>query len=138
MREILFRGKDKFGDWHEGNLIHQTQYYGDPVDLYHIVSVGEFYYENYLHDTVIPETVGQFTGLTDKNGKRIFEGDVVDIDIGHLKRRGFVFYEDTGAKFGVMIGTEKNFSFLGRQMVKMYNVTVNGNIHDQPELLKSE
>ena len=53
-----------------------------------------------------------------------------------MKRQGVVFYEDTATRFGLAIGTEKNFSFLGRQMAKMYEVEVIGNIHDNPDLLE--
>ena len=126
MREIMFRGKRRdTGEWVEGLYIYLAQ-----TDEY-LISDKEG-----LCEIVDSETVGQFTGLTDKNSTRIFEGDIVDIDIGYLKRRGVVFYEESAAKFGLeMEGAEKNFSFLGRQMVKMYNVTVIGNIHDNPELI---
>ena len=141
MREILFRGKRicENKNWVEGCLLNLD------YDSGHVFIVPFFHGAStlpicrlveYTSAYVNPETVGQFTGLTDNNGKKIFEGDIVDINIGYLKRRGFVFYEDTAAKFGVMLGTEKNFSFLGRQMVKMYDVKVIGNIHDNLELLE--
>ena len=128
MREILFRGKPrnlKAYGWVHGQLLHHSEklskIYSDEID--HPVGV-------------VPETVGQYTGLTDKNGKKIFEGDIVSVKIGGLKRQGVVFYEDTATRFGLAIGTEKNFSFLGRQMAKMYEVEVIGNIHDNPDLLE--
>ena len=138
MREFLFRGEwTETGDWVKGFYVclyddkgHETHriYPG-----YSETDCGDYYPDWYEVD---PETVGRFTGLTDNNGKKIFEGDVLDVNLGQLKRRGYVIYENSGAKFGMqMIGEEKNFSFLGRQMVKMYNINVIGNIHDNPEML---
>lgn len=128
MREILFRGKrTDNGEWVFGDLVHfpdrtkiDTHKNGQPWRGY----------------DVDPDTVGQFTGLTDKNGKRIFEGDIVSVKIGGLKRKGVVFYEDIATRFGLAIGTEKNFSFLGRQMAKTYEAEVIGNIHDNTELME--
>ena len=121
MREILFRGKTESGQWRQGDLIHI-------IDRVIIKDFEEFW--------VIPETVGQYTGLTDKNGKRIFEGDIVAGALHWLERmeNGVVAFRD--GSFGLIWyrGVVEQFN----PFTSMCNVEyeVIGNIHDNTELLK--
>ena len=118
MREILFRGKRiDNGEWVEGNYSIMLSGRVAIQPIGRIVT-----YE------VLPTTVGQFTGLTDKNGKKIFEGDIVKYEnkIYEIK------YLEKYARFAP---SNESTVF----MVCAFNhLEVVGNIYDNPELLKDD
>lgn len=139
MREILFRGKRiDNGELVEGGIVHQTDFYGDSVDRYFIIdgtdtddNIGSAY-------RVLPDTVGQFTGLTDKNGKKIFEGDIIKGKFSNYAiwadeaERAFVY----GKSYK---GGYKNL--MSDYLLKSScpnGIEIIGNIHDNPELLEVE
>ena len=134
MREILFRGKQVGnGEWVEGNLI-TGKWYLDEREIVAIAPLDNAFYPHCEMSEwyeVDPATVGQYTGLTDKNGKKIFEGDIVEeYDIwGEFERFGTVSWHDLFCAWH--IGKPK----------AMYNspvasYVVIGNIHDNRELLE--
>ena len=144
MREILFRGKTDDGKWVEGVFIPdcleslKNQQVGWGWIKRHWLT-GEFDVHTETVE-VIRETVGQFTGLTDKNGKKIFEGDIVKFHTETYTQEydtiGVIEYFN-GA-FGIAYGNGKHLlEFNSMSMyVRWYEVI--GNIHDNPELLEVE
>ena len=131
MREILFRGKrTDNGKWECGDLLSPNEFNAIPHIVY-IDYLNEYGDIGEISTPVIPETVGQYTGLTDKNGKRIFEGDIVTGYFNHEKIVGYVFYGGNAQFFiqrdGIYgIGLDNSDCWL----------EVISNIHDNPELLE--
>lgn len=132
MREILFRGKQKDnGEWVEGYYNYATDGYNLELHLISDKITG-------IHTEVIPETVGQYTGLTDKNGKKIFEGDIIRVehDLWHGETKktresdiGVVIYNTNTAEFGAKIHGYCNCLTLKRWKGDFNEVI--GNIHDK-------
>lgn len=131
MREILFRGK-RLGDgeWVDGSL------FIDDKGEKHEILIG---YVNYrVLWEVDPDTVGQHTGLTDKNGKRIFEDDIVCIcyeDSNGVKYREIrkVFYDSEDCRW-YPLSWEEHCDFCDN-WTEIQSLEVIGNIHDNPELI---
>ena len=148
MREILFRGKENpSGKWAEGFLVGHCH-------------IGDWVSCTPIHS----KTVGQFTGLTDKNGNRIFEGDIVKCR-HRIYKSNFEEFEDK--KIRRSYGKEIEEAFIGgfncfywrnyavsindgcvkiqngsdshyirKNYIYNHAIEVIGNIHDNPELLE--
>jgi uncharacterized phage protein (TIGR01671 family) len=147
MREILFRGKEaRTGKWIEG-------YYCPCVISGFPASPCIIGKENldkgvWTPDRIIPKSIGQFTGLTDKNGKKVFEGDIIRIfssdwwcgytDNRLEKEKCIVSYKENTACFEFYDGKFKlSFDeYLYHDSEKKYSLEVIGNVHDNPELLE--
>lgn len=123
MREILFRGKRlDNGEWVEGGVLCYAEYtaicvYSDYNNWHEFIEVD-------------PKTVCQFTGLTDKNGVKIFEGDVVDI-LTENEEIGVVKYEDGG-----FLVSADGFCVDFHSNINGTDLEVIGNIFDNPELVE--
>ena len=126
MREIIFRGK-RHKDYGEG-WVYGVPYFDYANDCIMKDGTGE--------KVIYPDTVGQYTGLTDKNGKKIFEGDLVRVEVAKI---GFVavckFYSGSFGLVWHYMGAERYSAFTGMCHVE-YEVI--GNIHDNPELMEGE
>ena len=135
MREILFRGKQiSDGEWVEG-------YLGIEVNNSPVIQWCEFD-ENYGVDcveesAVIPETVGQYTGLKDKNGRKVFEGDILSGYLDDLFPEEESRYEVIWHDYGWHIRSNGLLDTPDNGWLKE-NFEVIGNIYDNPELLKTE
>lgn len=140
MREILFRGKRvDNGEWVEGFYAVKGEAYRQPEQYCICVSTLSHDCESsYFTDVEVwPETVGQYTGLTDRNGKKIFEGDIVwGDDCSGTWHKGIVEYDDN---LGCFIVNAQNFMQYPKNE-DCYCLSghwcVEGNIHDNEELLK--
>lgn len=146
MRDILFRGKTKRNEWIYGDLITHGIDFDDAIKQHHTREVWD----------IIPETVGQYTGLTDKNGKKIFEGDIIKIIYNdRLTRRleledyesylheyelieQVVFYKGAFCSMvkvdDIPLYRPLGFDIYEKSMLKAIEVI--GNIHDNPDLLR--
>ena len=132
MREIMFRGKQKVGDyWICGDLRQWSETRKGILD-YSFGGTREVY----------PETIGQFTGLTDKNGKKIFEGDIVKSEFTQKpykvcfgeytytdeygdEESAYGWYNEEEGGYATAFGSPDAWA------------TVIGNIHDNPELMEA-
>ena len=140
MREILFRGKTTdTGKWIEGFYFYKyrTQEHG----IHCSISMGVLMDRAF---EVIPETIGQFTGLTDKNGKKAYSGDVYRDSHGTIRTiwtdQGGFRTESNPLSFGY--GSQGNsnpsLALADQQAASWFegNCEIIGNIHDNPELSK--
>lgn len=143
MREILFRGKNRYENQWVYGAYSLWDYSPETESMTTDTSIID-YNDECLWVRVIPETVGQYTGLTDKNGKEIFEGDIVTTNY-KLGRGGYytfeVYYNENLCQFALTINSgsytkNKQYDWLQLTALKAKKIEVIGNIHDNPELLE--
>lgn len=148
MRDIRFRGRRvDSGEWIYGSLIDRDIIVSGPVDADgEYIGLGEWC-------SVEPETVGQYTGLKDRNGKEIYEGDVISFDDmgeeGYEYKEGYDFVNRAVVTFEDGRFTLDNFMETNSGVFEemhdhrelqgvIEHSEVIGNIHEHPHLLKGE
>lgn len=134
MREILFRGKEiTTAKWVYGG------YYGDSKRAWIRSVVSTEYGREILQHEVDPSTVGQYAGLTDKNGKRIFEGDILERRILPTKRIAIRFriaWVPVKACLSAIDIEGRSVTFISDYINSGYEIEIIGNVYDNPELLE--
>lgn len=126
-REILFRGKRvDNGEWVEGFYCPRPySHFPCEPSIFPIATIDKEWYGI----EVIPETVGQYTGLNDKNNVKIFEGDILKFRSGIYS----VEWDNEHSKF-----LQRDGQFSRELHIWIAKSEIVGNIHDNPELLKGE
>ncbi len=161
MREILFKAKRlDNGEWVEGHLVKRPsciQFCLDSYSSWYVNRPAADPDDNSSEYNIDPETIGQYTGLKDKSGRRIFEGDIlrnhgnpVDLTLVKFGEFGVIDVEAESVVDNAIgwhtkvIPTDalsqcEPFCYnmpLSDYWLKRYEAEVIGNIHDNPELLK--
>lgn len=124
-REIKFRGKRvNGGEWVYGMTISNGTIKRKINNIFFEVAENKWV-------GVLPETLGQYTGLKDKNGKEIYEGDIISIGGGGLK--AVVIWFKGAFRFRAELNSKAIYF---EDIVRDYDVQVVGNVIDNPELIK--
>lgn len=143
MREIKFRGKSiDNGEWVYGSYTSMSENNrNNPIcqvesKIFHRIwqwEAGDWNMGGYANYEVIPETIGQFTGLKDKNGVEIYEGDILNRE----KEIILVLWDNKYACFTLHCDNWSCLSFFYEDL-DVDEVEVIGNIHDNPEQFNIE
>lgn len=119
MREIKFRGKTPDGRWVYGDLLHAEHNFKKGIDI--VTDTWE-------QVTVIPETVGQFTGIRDMDGREIYEGDTIDVANGPA----YIAFLPQQGGFVIVYKNHDRPLYGGSGHIR-FEMSVTGTIHDKKE-----
>lgn len=123
-REIKFRGKNYENKWKYGDLVQEKWKQGKAIMIKKETTAW----------SVLEDTVGQYTGLHDKNGKEIYEGDIV----GDNKIKWIVKWNKHRIGFSLYPTTEQLYDEMPINVENKLGFKILGNIYDNPELLGGE
>lgn len=128
MREILFRGKrTDNGEWETGSLVSVIQGCTDERVFIADKTTG-------FITPILPSTVGQYTGLTDKNGNKIFEGDILEFTDADKDKTPYEIYWDESSSAWYIRDCEGCIDNCDPWVKEYFEVI--GNVHDNPKLLE--
>ncbi len=129
-RKIKFRGKDEDDKttWHYG---YYTQFeHQKSIGIRNVIVTEDSNYKKVM--SILPETIGQFTGQKDKHGNDIYEGDILQCDF--CGRHHLVIWENMQSRYEAL--SELNIGAALPLIIEHYQII--GNIHDNPELFRKE
>lgn len=137
MRNMIARGRVEKGEWVYGLPIESKLFFDDNVNTICIVTKSGLQWVDGLYMTyedcitVEANSIGWFTGLTDKNGVKIFEGDIVNVKACSCSFTGCVIYWSEEARYACKTKSGIRYAICAR-----LEFEVIGNIYDNPELLE--
>ena len=127
MREIKFRGQRQSDNkWIYGDLLQ-------PIEICDIYEISDCESIDGSRYDVVEDTIGQYTGLKDKNGKEIYEGDIVKIDCPTMKMTGEIKYSEMSATFFIYDEIIEETLWYQKEELEVI-----GNIYENPELLEDK
>lgn len=135
MREIGFRGKTTSEVWGYNQVEDGTWVYGFYRDEVGLPIISQFETErcDYIDYEIDRNTLGQYTGKKDKNGTKIFEGDILEYEFEDIgKQKAYVNWNSKYSSFTLEVISE-NFGY-----TPIESGAIIGNIYDNPELLEME